>query len=155
MPKSCYHPHWLWLGTAVLVLHVGADAQGANSPAVREPAQFGTTCAVCHGGDAEGTDRAPQLKNSRDLRGVSEQDIANVIRNGRGNMPSFSFLPEERIHELAYFIRSMNADALEIKPAGDAAAGKDLFFGAGRCADCHTAQGRGGTNGPDLSNIGG
>jgi PQQ-dependent dehydrogenase (methanol/ethanol family) len=136
----------------VLVLHVGADAQNANS---QEPAQFGTTCAVCHGGDAEGTDRAPQLKNSRQLRGATEQDIANVIRNGRGNMPAFSFLSEERIHELAYFIRSMNADALKMKPAGDAAAGKGLFFGAGDCADCHTAQGRGGTNGPDLSNIGG
>jgi PQQ-dependent dehydrogenase (methanol/ethanol family) len=154
MRKSCHHLRWLWLGTAVLVLHAGAGGQNSSSPAGREPAQFGTTCAVCHGGDAEGTDRAPQLKSSRHLRGASEADIENVIRNGRGNMPSFSFLPEERIQELAYFIRSMNADALEMKPGGDAAAGKDFFFGAGHCADCHTAQGRGGANGPDLSNIG-
>jgi putative heme-binding domain-containing protein len=155
MPKSGYQLHWLRLGIAVLVLHVGAGAQNASPAATREAAQFGTTCAVCHGGDAEGTDRAPQLKNSRHLRGASQQDIANVIRNGRGNMPSFSFLPQEQIQELAYFIRSMNADALEMNPAGDAAAGRDFFFGDGHCADCHTTQGRGGTNGPDLSNIGG
>lgn len=69
-------------------------------------------------------------------------------------MPAFSSLPEAQIQELAYFIRSMNVVAFEMKPAGDAAAGASIFFGSGRCAECHTAQGRGGSNGPDLSNIG-
>jgi PQQ-dependent dehydrogenase (methanol/ethanol family) len=69
-------------------------------------------------------------------------------------MPAFSSLPEAQIQELAHFVRSMNADAFEMKPAGDAVAGAALFFGSGRCAQCHTAQGHGGSNGPDLSNIG-
>jgi PQQ-dependent dehydrogenase (methanol/ethanol family) len=131
-----------------------AAAQNSGSAAVHVPAQFGQNCAVCHGGDAEGTDRAPALTNNRQLRGTSEKDIANLIKNGRGNMPAFSSLPEAQIQELAYFVRSMNVDALDMKPSGDAAAGASIFFGSARCSECHTAQGRGGSNGPDLSNIG-
>jgi PQQ-dependent dehydrogenase (methanol/ethanol family) len=117
------------------------------------PAQFGQTCAVCHGGDAEGTDRAPPLLNSRQLRGKSDADIAAIIKNGRGNMPAFGFLPAETIDALAHFVRSLNADAFDVKPAGDVAAGSAYFFADGRCAECHTAQGRGRANGPDLSNV--
>jgi PQQ-dependent dehydrogenase (methanol/ethanol family) len=136
-------------------LVLGASLSVAqNASGIHTPEQFGQSCAVCHGGDAEGTDRAPALTNSRHLRGSSEKDIAELIKNGRGNMPAFSSLPETQIQELAHFVRSMNADAFEMKPAGDAAAGATLFFGSGRCAQCHTAQGRGGSNGPDLSNIG-
>jgi PQQ-dependent dehydrogenase (methanol/ethanol family) len=137
----------------VLYAALGA-AQNPGSGAVPVPAQFGQTCAVCHGGDAEGTDRAPALTNNRQLRGASEKDIASLIRNGRGNMPAFSSLPDTQIQELAYFVRSMNVDAFDMKPAGDVAAGAAIFFGSGRCSACHTAQGRGGSNGPDLSDIG-
>ncbi len=120
----------------------------------QNPAQFGRTCAVCHGGNGEGTDRAPALRNSRELRGASEKDIAALIKNGRGNMPAFTSLPEAQIRELATFVHSMNMDAFEMKPAGDTAAGAGIFFGSGHCSECHTAQGRGGSNGPDLSSIG-
>ena len=140
---------------AVCVLHSsGASAQNAASPAVHEPALFEKTCTVCHGGGGTGTDRAPALTNNRELRGESEKELEELIRNGRGNMPAFSLLPAEQIHELAHFIRSMNADAFEMRPAGDVAAGAEIFYGSGRCAWCHTAQGRGGSNGPDLSSIG-
>jgi PQQ-dependent dehydrogenase (methanol/ethanol family) len=143
---------WTFFGLAVYTAL--AAAQNSGSAAVHVPAQFGQNCAVCHGGDAEGTDRAPALTNNRQLRGTSEKDIANLIKNGRGNMPAFSSLPEAEIQELAYFVRSMNVDALDMKPSGDAAAGASIFFGSARCSECHTAQGRGGSNGPDLSNIG-
>jgi PQQ-dependent dehydrogenase (methanol/ethanol family) len=138
-----------------LPLALGASlAVAQNASAMHAPEEFGRSCAVCHGGDAEGTDRAPSLTNSRNLRGSNEKDIAELIKNGRGNMPAFSSLSEAQIQQLAHFVRSMNADAFEMKPAGDATAGAALFFGSGHCAECHTAQGRGGSNGPDLSNIG-
>jgi PQQ-dependent dehydrogenase (methanol/ethanol family) len=121
---------------------------------IRVPAQFGQSCAVCHGGDAEGTDRAPALIDNRDLRGSDEKDIASLIRKGRGNMPAFSSLPDTQIQELARFVRSLNADAFDMRPAGDGAAGASFFFKTGGCAQCHTANGRGGANGPDLSNTG-
>lgn len=84
----------------------------------QNPAQFGRSCAVCHGGNGEGTDRAPALRNNRELRGASEKDIAALIKNGRGNMPAFTSLPEAQIRELATFVHSMNMDAFEMKPAG-------------------------------------
>jgi PQQ-dependent dehydrogenase (methanol/ethanol family) len=144
---------YFFLAVALLPASPGF-AEDAVSSIGKAPAPFGQTCAVCHGGDAEGTDRAPALLGNRQLRGKSDADIAAIIKGGRGNMPSFSFLPDEQIQTLAHFVHSLNADAYDVKPAGDTAAGAAIFFGAGHCAECHTAQGRGGTNGPDLSHIG-
>ena len=143
----------LLAAAACLSLAIVAHAQGDDSALAKAPEPFGRNCAVCHGGDAQGTDRAPPLQNSRSLRGKSDTDIAAIVKNGRGNMPSFSFLPAEDLQALAHFIRTLNADAFDAKPPGDVAEGKSLFFGAERCSECHTALGAGGANGPDLSNI--
>jgi PQQ-dependent dehydrogenase (methanol/ethanol family) len=118
------------------------------------PAVFGSTCSVCHGGTGEGTDRAPALMSNRQLRGKSEDDIAKIINGGRGNMPSFAFLPADQIQTLAHYVRSLNADAFDAQPTGDVSAGAAYFSGTGRCAECHSVQGNGGSNGPDLSNVG-
>jgi PQQ-dependent dehydrogenase (methanol/ethanol family) len=144
------------VGAAALLSTFVAAASGEDSagPGASQPASFGPNCSVCHGGDAAGTDRAPALVGNRRLRGQSEADLSTTITSGRGNMPSFSFLPPDQIRALAYYVRSLNADAFDMKPAGDIAAGAGIFFGGGHCAQCHTAQGRGGTDGPDLSNIG-
>jgi PQQ-dependent dehydrogenase (methanol/ethanol family) len=117
------------------------------------PAEFGQNCSVCHGGGAEGSDRAPPLIENRRLRAQSEADIAAVIKNGRGNMPSFAALPPEQQQRLAHFVHSLNAAAYDAKPEGDAAAGSKLFTGSGRCMECHMVNGRGSVNGPDLSGI--
>lgn len=138
--------------TAVLAAHAIFAADVPLST-VEEPPQFSQDCAVCHSSDASGTDRAPALKDSRSLRGRSQADIAAIIRDGRGNMPSFSSLPRDQIDALAHFIRSLNSDAFDVKPAGDVAAGERIFYGSGRCGECHTAQGREAIDGPDLSNV--
>jgi PQQ-dependent dehydrogenase (methanol/ethanol family) len=128
-------------------------AQNELGAIAKAPPTFGQACAVCHGGDADGTDRAPALVNNRQLRGKSDADIAVIIKNGRGNMPAFAFLPPEQIQSLATFVRSLNTDAYDAKPEGDKLAGANMFFGSGHCAECHTAEGRGSAIGPDLSNI--
>ncbi len=116
-------------------------------------AQFERTCAVCHGSDALGTDRAPTLANSRNLRNSDERTISGVIQNGRNAMPAFSLSPPD-LQAMAHFIRSLNVAAFEMQPDGDKAAGEHFFFGSGGCVKCHTAEGLGGANGPDLSKIG-
>ncbi|MFL6550161.1 MAG: PQQ-binding-like beta-propeller repeat protein [Povalibacter sp.] len=143
---------------AFLTLFAAAGSWAAESspqtPSVPQPEMFGTVCAVCHGGDGSGTDRAPGLLNNRRLRTQSEGDIAGIIRNGRNNMPSFAGLPDEQIQALAAYVHSLNASAIDMNASGDAAAGSEIFFGSGQCVQCHTAEGRGGANGPDLSSIG-
>jgi cytochrome c553 len=52
---------------------------------------FTRTCALCHGADARGTDRAPSLVNSDQLRGMPDSDIADIIRKGKNKMPAFPF----------------------------------------------------------------
>jgi PQQ-dependent dehydrogenase (methanol/ethanol family) len=152
MPR---HPFALLISLAALAAtSPGFTAEPAAAGAVAQPVEFGTYCAVCHGGDASGSDRAPGLLNNRRLRSQSETDIAGVIRNGRNNMPAFGTLPAEQINSLARYAHSLNASAIDLKPPGDLAAGERIFYGVGRCTECHTAGGRGGTNGPDLSAIG-
>ncbi|MGE0405548.1 MAG: PQQ-binding-like beta-propeller repeat protein, partial [Candidatus Korobacteraceae bacterium] len=115
---------------------------------------FGTVCAGCHGTGANGGERGPSLVNSRSVRGRSEAQLQQLIREGTsGGMPPFA-LPQEQLQALAQWIRSLNVSAFEVKPAGDVAAGEQFFFGKGQCSSCHMIAGRGGSNGPDLSDVG-
>ncbi|MCU1330068.1 MAG: Glucose dehydrogenase, partial [Bryobacterales bacterium] len=115
---------------------------------------FARLCAGCHGATANGTDRGPSLINRRSLRRRTEAQIHELIRGGApGGMPAFP-LPEPELQPLARYIRSFNASAFELKPAGDANIGANIFWKTGACATCHMVHGNGAMNGPDLSNIG-
>jgi PQQ-dependent dehydrogenase (methanol/ethanol family) len=120
----------------------------------RTPALFTKLCASCHGDGATGGDRGPALTDSRELRSRSEQQIHDLIRSGtQGGMPAFP-LPEDQLQTLARWVHSLNASAYDMKPAGDAAAGKQFFFGEGQCSGCHMVAGQGLVKGPDLSSVG-
>ncbi len=145
-----------WLAViATLAISIRSSRAQENpaSPAVPARDRFERTCAVCHGNQGEGTDRGPSLSNNRRLRSSSEDEIAKVIKSGQGGMPAFP-LSQDQLQAMAHFVHSLNASAFETRPAGNVAAGSQIFFHGGGCATCHTALGRGGTNGPDLSNIG-
>ena len=104
--------------------------------------------------DAVGSDRGPALVNSYKLRKLSQARILEIIRDGTPNgMPPFA-LPEAELQALAAWVHSLNASAAEARPDGDARAGERFFFGKGGCSSCHMIAGRGGTNGPDLSDVG-
>jgi PQQ-dependent dehydrogenase (methanol/ethanol family) len=118
------------------------------------PEQYTKLCAGCHGESATGTERGPALLDNRSLRSRSEKQIHDLIQNGsQGAMPAFP-LPEDQVTQLASWVRSLNASAFDLKPAGDAAAGEQFFFGKGQCGSCHMVRGRGRANGPDLSAAG-
>ncbi len=125
-----------------------------NAAAQTPERQFAQLCAGCHGETATGTDRGPALVNNRSLRRRTEDQIHDLIRTGTtGGMPAFP-LPEAQLRPLAKHIRAFNASAFDVQPDGDPDGGSRFFFGAGRCATCHMVRGRGGVNGPDLSNVG-
>ena len=115
---------------------------------------FEKMCASCHGAGAAGG-RASALTNNRRLRAMTQAEIEGIVRNGTPNgMPPFPSMPEADLRAVASFVRSLNASASDVQIPGNADAGSSFFFGAGRCATCHLAQGRGTAVGPDLSNIG-
>lgn len=142
------------LGIALVIGSAG-HVRAKAIAMVKQPKQFGNTCAVCHGSSAEGTERAPSLVNNYYLRNRSVAAIASIIEHGRGGiMPSFRNLPAAQIEALAKYVHSLNTDAFQAKTPGNVEAGSAYFFGGGHCSECHIAQGRGGINGPDLSSIG-
>ncbi len=138
---------------------------GAEQPAHRQqngdmpqpPGIFLQKCSLCHGGDARGTDRGLNLVGSADLGNMSDSAVTEVIRKGRGRMPAFPLSTSE-LGTLTHYLRLMNP--AEQASGGSSAAtvsssqGEALFFGSAGCSGCHTVRGRGGVNGPDLSDIG-
>jgi cytochrome c6 len=77
-------------------------------------AAFRTKCAMCHGQDGGGSDVGKSM-NIPDLRSQAVQklpdaDLAQIISNGKGGMPSFkSSFSEDQIHGLVAHIRSLAA----------------------------------------------
>jgi PQQ-dependent dehydrogenase (methanol/ethanol family) len=131
--------------------------QGINGPqrgpaSQAAPPQFIRTCALCHGNDGKGTDRAPTMAGSAHLKSMSDAEIATVIQKGRNRMPAFP-LPSADINRLVRYIRTLNETASGAAVPGDAKAGEQFFFGEGTCFTCHVVRGRGISNGPDLSNV--
>lgn len=124
----------------------------AQQPDVK--ATYAKMCAGCHGDDAHGSQQGPGLAGSASVRRRSAQNLKNVITKGIANtgMPAFD-LPAATVDALVTMIVGLNASAAESTFAGDAAAGRTYFFGAGRCGSCHLVYGEGAAVGPDLSNV--
>jgi cytochrome c oxidase cbb3-type subunit 3 len=116
---------------------------------------FATTCAACHGLDARGGERAPDILARPEVQRMTDADISRVIREGTRSkaMPAFgTSLDSARIREVTLYLRSLlQGHTGSAKVPGDAAAGKLVFFGKGGCADCHMVNGLGGFMGADLS----
>ena len=138
-------------GAALMASAALCFAQSADNS---RPEQYMKLCAGCHGEGATGSERGPALLDNRSLRSRSQKQIHDLIQNGTpSGMPAFA-LPEDQLQPLARWVRSLNASAYDLKPAGNAASGERFFFGKGQCGSCHMARGIGNANGPDLSSVG-
>ncbi|HEV2500137.1 MAG TPA: PQQ-binding-like beta-propeller repeat protein [Terriglobia bacterium] len=139
------------LGSTVLVI----SAAYSQSQVQAGRKLFEANCALCHGVDAKGGERGPDLTDRGDQGGRSKDAIQRTIRNGRpaAGMPPFKF-PENEESALVAYVYSLTAPAAASGISGDAAAGKTFFWGKGQCGSCHMIYGRGGVKGPDLTNLG-
>jgi mono/diheme cytochrome c family protein len=99
------------------------DVHPSPTPSAQAPLLFTRTCTLCHGADAQGTDRAPTLLNSARLRSMTDSEIADVIRKGKDKMPAFPF-PGAQIDELLRYIRFLSPAESATALAGDAEAGR-------------------------------
>jgi putative heme-binding domain-containing protein len=118
---------------------------------------YNRTCTACHGIDGGEGERAPALVGDRRFFRLSENSIFETIRGGIGGtaMPPFAgSLPDDDIWRIVVFIRAMRGSASETDVAGNVEHGNAVFHGKGGCLKCHMLNGKGGTIGPDLSNVG-
>jgi cytochrome c oxidase cbb3-type subunit 3 len=117
---------------------------------------FETRCATCHGLDAHGG-TAPNIARGSAAASYADDRLRRIIRDGLpAGMPGVgSSVPAADLTALVQHLRQLqrggNNDAAEAPIAGDAALGRALFFGKADCAQCHSAEGRGGFLGSDLA----
>lgn len=111
------------------------------------------SCSGCHGATGEGS-QGPSLLSGRASR-LPDRSLLSSIKNGLPgtSMPNFP-MDDEKIAQVASFVRSLTSPAMRTAVEGDSERGRKIFFGSGRCSTCHMVQGKGGSPGPDLSNIG-
>jgi mono/diheme cytochrome c family protein len=142
----------------------GAADNGAQTPPTVEAADtdaagsesYAKHCAVCHGDRREGNPPGvPSLVNIKNQ--MTDQQIAQLVREGKGRMPGFPKLNDNELTGLLQYLASapptspLLAGNHHGRPelTGEAAAGGALF--AQNCAFCHGRDAMGGETGPDLT----
>jgi cytochrome c oxidase cbb3-type subunit 3 len=123
--------------------------------------QFRINCAFCHGLGARGGGRGPDLTRAHKRHGNSDADLFRTINQGvpgtvmpaNGTTGQGVGMTEEEVWQVITYIRSLEAKA-QAQPSGNAAHGKELFYGDANCSTCHMVAGKGGRLGPDLTAVG-
>jgi putative heme-binding domain-containing protein len=168
-------PRWvgarLLFGTAALLTLLAATATvraqeknpyaGDAKVAKLGEYQFRSNCAFCHGLGARGGGRGPDLTRANKRHGTSDAEIFHNIHDGIPGtaMPAATNggigvgMSDEEIWQVITYIRSVEKK-VSAAETGDAAHGKELFYGAAACGTCHMVNGKGGRLGPDLSSVG-
>lgn len=123
--------------------------------------RFGSQCGFCHGKDAAGGETGSDLTRAELVAHDSKGDqLIPFIRAGRPNagMPAFPKLTQDELTAIVAFLHSqmdkfaeLGGGRRSVEPSdlatGSAAAGRQYFEGAGKCASCHSSTG-------DLAGVG-
>lgn len=150
---------WLWAGLATAGLALGQQAADPLSAATADDIAKGkrvydSQCALCHGMGGTGG-RGPAFTVPK-LRGASNgAELIEIIVsgiNGTG-MPSFWFLGERPVFQLAAYVRSLGAAGQTGTVTGNAEHGNTIYKASG-CGGCHVVDGEGSAYGPELTDIG-
>lgn len=144
-----------WIRCSLLLLAVCAGIVLAQHPdsSVSEGAKlFAQNCSACHGDTAKGG-RAPDLTSGQWKHGSTDEDIIrNTIKGIPGTQMPAIPLSEADARKIVAFLRSLSGKAGGGDLAGSVGSGRQLFFGAAKCSECHMFAGRGGILGADLTN---
>ncbi|HET9406385.1 MAG TPA: c-type cytochrome [Candidatus Sulfotelmatobacter sp.] len=160
------------LGLALVLCGAIANSMGQNSPDKKSVSSlnegnrgkgiFEQQCAICHGIDGLGGERAPDLVRRAAVRARSDKALFDVIHEGipQGGMPAFTEMAKEDIESVVAYLRvlqgnsaggSKRGDPKRGDPKrGDPTRGHDLFFGKAECSTCHQIGGQEQLAGGDL-----
>lgn len=153
--------------TGVLFLALAAHAAQRNPFAGSAKAakagdyEFRINCALCHGLGAKGGGRGPDLTRAQKKYAHNDAEMFQIISNGipgtampaNGTNGQGVGMTDEEIWQIITYIRSQEVKTSS-KTIGNAAHGKDLFFGDANCSLCHLVNGQGGRLGPELTSVG-
>lgn len=152
-----------FLCVAWLPLHAQDKNPFAGDPQAAKmgESQFRANCAFCHGLGARGGGRGPDLTRAQKRHGNADADLFRTINEGvpgtamppNGATQQGVGMTEAEIWQVIAYIRSVQKKAPSEAP-GNAAHGKELFYGSAACANCHMISGKGGRLGPDLTGTG-
>ena len=121
---------------------------------VRGRRLFAGQCARCHGMDGAGG-TGPGLNRSVLGRAPDDQTLFSVIKEGipGTEMPRAWQMIDGEIWQVAGYVRSLGRMTRVLLP-GEPERGRRLYETKGQCAICHIVRGRGGSLGPDLTEVG-
>jgi mono/diheme cytochrome c family protein len=132
----------------------GPDDKPLVDPKADEMARplWSSDCQACHGADARGTPRGPNLVRS--LLVLSDRygsKVGPYLRTQHPKLPSGKILEptDTQVLLFAHFLRARLNDTLRGSPlfkpgdilVGDAKAGEAYFNGEGACTKCHSPSG--------------
>ncbi len=148
--------HWGLALSTLSVVALSAGALSAQHVYTRAQVETGArlyqaSCATCHGpkGDAI---RGVTLFSGQYRRATTDDELARLLIQGIPNtaMPPNNYSEDEAGMIVAY-IRGVASGATFDVRLGDAARGKALFSGKGKCEGCHNERSR---LAPNLGDVG-
>jgi cytochrome c oxidase cbb3-type subunit III len=127
-----------------------ARSNAANSPGKQ---LFSANCASCHGLDARGGERAPNIAQRAEIQRLSDEALMRIVQNGisGAGMPAFHSFSISEVKAVVAYLRILQGANQGATQAGDSERGKELFFGKAGCSACHAVAGSGGFIASDLS----
>jgi putative heme-binding domain-containing protein len=142
---------------SIMIGGLGPQGTGSGATAqdtARGEKLFVAHCALCHGIGGTGG-RGPSLTQPQLRRAADDRALFKIIQEGIDGteMPGAWQLTDREILQVVDYVKSLGRTAVVNLP-GDPIKGKELYETKGGCAACHIVGGRGGTAGPDLTDIG-
>jgi len=145
------------VGILLLTGSLGLWAQHGSTPEAAQVGEgiFQSTCARCHGVEGDGVSGVNLLKGQF-KRVANDADLSTVIVKGVPGtaMPPGNYNPNQVKSIVAYLHSSAESAKANAPIPGNAANGKLIVEGKGKCLNCHRVDGTGGVFGPDLTDIG-
>lgn len=130
-----------------------SQTQNEGRPAPPGQSVFSSVCASCHGLDGRGGERAPNIAQKPDVQRLSDDALVRIIGDGLPGtgMPAFRSLSSSDVKAVVSYLRVLQGAGERVSLPGDPGRGKAVFFGKGKCSECHMVGGSGGFIASDLS----